>query len=170
MELADAARRVILMVGELHRLGYGRLRLCPGMSASGCHWQAFITAASNVPARHGAMAAVRNVLDAAVVAAYQTGMRDRYFGWEDAAGDGPAELAAKFVARFPQVAESGRGDDPAYAAWYREMVAATEPGGLVYAHSDWGDYSPDHLNVNGASAAKTVPYPPPGELVLRKPT
>lgn len=171
MPLPDAPRRVVLMVGELHRLGYCRLRLAaPAISPSGCHWQAFITAVSNTRSFRGrGDFPTSNLFDARTVAAYQTGQGDRFFGWADAATDTAAELARKFLDRFPDVAASGWGDDPAYIAWYQDMLAATEPAGLVYAYSPWGDRSPEHLNVAGESRVKTVPYPPPGELVARKP-
>jgi len=47
-------RRLLLMLRELHRLGYERLRAVTGMSPSGCYWRVAITPAANTrPAPSG---------------------------------------------------------------------------------------------------------------------
>jgi hypothetical protein len=139
-ELPNPARRVVLMVRELHRLGYARLRLVPGMAPSGMYWRGSVTYASNTRESHGAM-----VRQQEHIARYTTGQEKRIFGWQDAEIDTPAESAAKFIERFPNIAALGRGEDPDYARWYSEMVEATEPAGLIYAYSDWDDSSLDFL-------------------------
>ena len=48
-----------------------------------------------------------------------------------------AELAAKFVDQFPDIAKEAMGRDSEYVRWYREMLVATEPDGLIYAYADW---------------------------------
>ncbi len=155
----DSGRRVVLMVRELHRLGYGRLRLVPGMSPSGVYWRGEVTHAGNVLSSHGARARQYGEN----VASYTTGQDEKIFGWEDAATDTPADLAEKFMERFPEIAGLSFGGDEAYTTWFSEMIEATEPAGLVYAYSDWGDPGSDFLWVIGESRADKVPFPPPGE-------
>ena len=51
---AKNARRLFLMVAELHKLGYEGLRVAPFLSPSGCYWRCvFLPAAMTSPA-HGA--------------------------------------------------------------------------------------------------------------------
>jgi len=151
-------RRLVLMLRELHCQGYARLRLVPSMAPSGVYWRGCITHVGNVLKSNGAIA-----FDNMKLAMYTTGQGDHHFGWDDAVNDTPDELATKFIERFPDIIELGRGDDSDYVRWYAEMVEATEPEGLVYAYSDWDDSSTEFLNVIGASRDDTVPYPPPGE-------
>jgi hypothetical protein len=90
---------------------------------------------------------------------YSSGAGAEYFGWTDASDDSPAELAAKFVERFPDIAEEARGSDPEYASWYREMLIATEPYGLVCAYADW-PCSKDRLELFYGSSRDVIPLPP----------
>ena len=76
----DCCRRVLLMVGELHRMGYERLRIVPGMAPSGMYWRCGVTHVGNVSADDGAMA----VDFGDELAKYSTGSWDHFFGWEDA--------------------------------------------------------------------------------------
>jgi hypothetical protein len=85
-----------------------------------------------------------------------------YFLWPDAGEDSPRQLAEKFLARFPALAEAGRGMDKPYADWYAEMLRATEPDGVPYAYASW-DLPTDRLPVGGTSAEIVVALPPPGE-------
>src|SRR6188508_645112 len=47
-------RKVLLVVYVLHQRGFQRLRICPGMSASGMHWRCSITPVTNVEKENGA--------------------------------------------------------------------------------------------------------------------
>lgn len=153
-------QRVLAMVHELHKAGYQRLRVAPGMSASGVHWRCGVVPASAVLQSHGAMAAEL----ALPTASYTTGMGDAYFGWTDAADDTARELAAKFVARFPAVAEAGRGPDWAYAGWYAEVLGRAERGELPAAYADWTDEAPDPRWLPTTRAVRSgLPMPPGGE-------
>lgn len=77
------AQRVLLMVHELHKLGYQKLRIAPGMSPSGCSWRCSITHVGNILPSHGAMLSNWDE----DVAPYTSGQQNAYFGWEDAAQD-----------------------------------------------------------------------------------
>jgi hypothetical protein len=150
-------RRLLLMVRELHLLGYQRLRIAPRISPSGMHWRCSVTPVTNIRREHGA-----RLREWDGAAHYTSPNRAAYFGWTDAAEDSPRQLAEKFLARFPALVEAGRGADKPYADWYAEMLRATEPNGLPYACADW-ELPADRLPVGGTTAADFVPLPPPGE-------
>ena len=127
-EKARACRRLLYMVAELHRMGYEQARIAPGVAPSGLFWRLSVTGASNTEPDHGAL--MRNFDRGAN---YSSGAGTEYFGWTDVSDDSPAELAATFVDRFPVIAKEAMGRDTEYVRWYREMLVATEPKGLVYA-------------------------------------
>jgi hypothetical protein len=153
--LAEICRRLLYMVRELHAMGYEQLRIAPFVAPSGLFWRLSICAASNTRPEHGA-----TIRDFDQAAHYSSGGEDRYFDWEDARGDSPGELAQKFVERFPDLAEAGKGGDPAYVSWYEEMLRLTEPDGLPYAYADWPAPT-DRLNIYHGSMDVEIPLPPP---------
>jgi len=155
MEMAETCRRLLYMVAELHRMGYERARIVPGIAPSGVFWRFSVTPASNTRPEHGAL-----MQDFDRGAHYSSGAGTEYYGWTDASDDSPVELAAKFVERFPEIAAETRGGDPEYVRWYREMLVATEPDGLVCAYADW-PYSEDRLELFYGSSREVIPLPPP---------
>lgn len=80
------------MVHELHKLGYQRLRIAPGMSPSGMHWRCSVTHAGNIKRMHGAM-----MCDFDDAAHYTAEDDNQYFGWKDAKKDTARKLASKFL-------------------------------------------------------------------------
>ncbi len=70
-------RKLLLMVNELHRRGYQRLRIVPGMSPCGEHWRCSITPVTNVSVKHGA----RLVEWEHLTAHYTSADGAKYFGW-----------------------------------------------------------------------------------------
>ena len=150
-----ACRRVLLMVHELHLLGFQLLRICPYIYATG-HWRCAITPAANTLRSHGARMARWTEEGAAH---YTSASGDQYFGWPDGPGQGPKQLATMFLDRFPRLASEGYGADWAYAGWLVWMLAHTDADDLPYAFSDWD--SPDDRLLTTGSAV--VPLPPPGE-------
>lgn len=155
-----AARDVLRMVAALHRRGYQRLRIAPGMSPSGTSWRCAVAPAVNTLRAHGAR------LDAwdGLAAHHTSGMGRRYFGWEDAEDAPPDVLADLFLKRFPDVAAAGRGTDWPYAGWFEAMMQATEPDAFPIAYADY-PVDEHRLSTVGGRAAdgRTVPLPPPGE-------
>ena len=150
------ARLVLLMLHELHKAGYQRLRIAPGMAASGCYWRCAITPITNILKTHGAM-----LRDSSTDAAhYSTGMQNKYFRWEDAQKDTARQLAAKFIERFPDIVQKGFGRDWEYAGWYVEMLGLAENGHLPVAYADWYGENPNYL---AKDAERELPFPPPGE-------
>ncbi len=154
----DNASLVLLMVSELHKMGYERMRISPGMSSSGLHWRCGITHVANIDPDHGAMA-----LDGSKdLVAYSTSAGDQFFGWDDAACDSPISLARKFIERFPVIARLGRGDDEEYAQWYEQVVQLVEEGDLPYVYSDWSEDSEDGI-LPTVGGINKLPMPPDGE-------
>ena len=143
------------MVRELHAMGYEQLRIAPAVAPSGLFWRLSIGPASNTLPEHGA-----ELRDFHHAAHYSSGALDEYFDWKDAGNDTPAELAEKFVERFPELAAEGKGPDPDYVRWYQDMLQATEPDGLVSAYADW-DQPEDALDLFHGSMRARIPLPPP---------
>jgi hypothetical protein len=51
---------------------------------------------------------------------------------------------------------------PRRLLWYAEMLAATEPDGLIYSYADW-EVPSDQLPYLFGAADVQVPLPPPGQ-------
>jgi len=152
------AGKVLLMVSELHQMGYERLRISPGMSPSGQHWRCVITHVDNFDPDHGAL-----VLDGVNdLLTYSSAVGDQFFGWDDAAGDNPNSLARKFIERFPVIARLGRGDDEQYVQWYDEVVNLVKKGDLPCAYSDWSE-DPEDAILPTMGGIRKLSMPPDGE-------
>lgn len=154
------AARVLSMVHELHKLGFQRLRIVPGMAPSGAAWRCTITHRGNILRSHGALAGVWQH-DAPT---YSSAMGNEYFGWSDAHRDTARVLAHKFLGRFPDHASPGRGEDFEYAGWFCTVLAAAERGVLPVAYDDdWGLEAPRRLATTGDV---WLPLPPGGDADL----
>lgn len=149
-----ACRRLMEMVRELHRQGYERLRLHPGLAPSGLYWRCSVYAVGEdgAPVRS-------EELRREETPRYSSGSGMAVFGWTDAEGDTPAELAAKFVARFPAHAAAGLGADPEYARWYQDMMEKTAPLGVIYGYADY-PLPGNAMSVANAPPGTTIPLPP----------
>lgn len=161
--------RVVAMVSELHKAGYQRLRVMPYLSPSGAHWRLAIAPADQFDRRHGALLA-NAARDAVDPAGYSSGQAadGTYFGWTDAADDDARALAAKFLDRFPRLAEAGRGWDYAYAGWFQHLLGLVEQALFPVVMSDYEEPSSSHIrlsNMRPESWARMdladMPLPPP---------
>jgi ADP-ribosylglycohydrolase/protein-tyrosine phosphatase len=160
-EMKGRILNVLKMVQILHTRGYQRLRTSPGESPSGCHFRVVITSANNIRSDNGAL----TVDYWEGTARYTTGDYNHYFGWRDATEDGPLELADKFLERFPEIAEAGRGRDWLYSGWYNEMLGFAESGQIPNAYFDyWNDPPPGTMHVlDRREGSPYLPAPPGGE-------
>lgn len=151
-----ACRRLMEMVRHLHQRGYERLRLHAGLAPSGLYWRCSVYAvgADGVPVQS-------EELRREETPRYSSGAGMVAFGWTDAEEDTPAELAAKFVARFPVRAALGMGRDPEYARWYAEMMEKTAPLGVVYGYADF-PLPENAMGVGNVPPGTTIPLPPGG--------
>ncbi|MCP4291654.1 MAG: MBL fold metallo-hydrolase [bacterium] len=152
------AALILKMVIVLHRLGYERLRISPGMSPSGMYWRCLISHVENFQRDHGALL----VIETQDVAIYSSGAGNQFFGWDDCEKDTPDDLARKFIERFPVICRLGRGDDDEYVEWYEQVIEVVEKGDLPRAFSDWSDQDQKGIlpTVGGTGE---LPMPPPGE-------
>ncbi|MHA3793021.1 hypothetical protein [Sphingomonas sp. YL-JM2C] len=116
------ATRLLAMVHELHKAGYQRLRICPGLSHDKSEWRCLLIPAQDVLA-NGWMP-----LRADPELLYTSRDGSRYFGWEDAAQDDARQLAVRFIERCPDLARRVEGDDWAYAGWFAKILGAAEHG------------------------------------------
>lgn len=134
LDLPESQRdvqRLFMMLAVLHRYGYERLRVLPGMSPSGMHYRCSITPARNVYADHGAMG-----INDTLIAAHTSANGRRYFEWDDAEHASPEVLAGLFVERYARIAKLGWGADAAYAAWFREALQCVARGAFPVAYDD----------------------------------
>ena len=159
---AREARKVLLLVSELHLRGCQLLRACVAMSPSGTSWRCSIAPSSLVSSTNGALLA-DGAWGSPLVAHYSSAAGSEYFGWTDATHYTPSGLARKFLHRYPDIVEAGRGSDWLYVGWYVEMLHLTYPNHLPFAMADW-ETSVDHLDTISlvAYTGVQVPLPPPG--------
>jgi len=134
LTVAANARRLLLMVAELHKLGYEGLRATPFMSPSGCYWRCAIVPANQTDPAHGARLADNVVYE--TLPRYSSGDEDNYFGWANMRPKTPLILARRFIVEFPKIAEQGKRPDSAYVAWFTDMLEKTAPNGVIYAFGD----------------------------------
>lgn len=121
------AQRCMRMLTELHRLGFQELRGMPYLNPLGFRFA--IAPKRYFSERNGAVIPT-SLLTGEHVAL--TGADD-FFGWQDAAKDDARALAEKFIERFPEIANQGRGRDWAYAGWLAELVGFLEQGDWIPA-------------------------------------
>jgi type VI secretion system protein ImpC len=155
------ARRLMLMVRVLHRMGFERLRPCCGLSPSGVHWRFELTTEARAERPRswtdGTLGArSRDALDVD----YSTAMGQRVFGLVETCFESPEDLAARLLRDAPSIPYAGLGRAQAYARWYDDMLARTEPEGVVIDDLD-GDLPIDAtLLANPPDASVHVALPP----------
>lgn len=175
------AVRVLVMVGELHKRGYQRLRVMPFMAPSGMSWRCWVGPSSLFYRNHGAILSAKAAASpdeqeeqaTALVARYTSGMDNRYFDWADAESDDARALADKFVDRFGLLASSGNGWDYTYAGWYQRLLGYAEAGWLPCVKSDGNTVTFDRVPLDdlrpaewrrSSEEAPALPMPSSGHL------
>jgi hypothetical protein len=169
-------RRWIEMVGVLHRLGYGRLRLdCSWQNAGPAPvWFGVVAPGSYFRRDHGAILARHPFPEKVQAAAAAMAFNDAPMFSSRRCGsrwdhpwpgflEGSAEAAAaRWVELYPQLAAEGRGEDAPYVAWYDRMLRATAPTGLIAAYNYW-EPPPGFVYVScGPGGLDRFELPPPG--------
>ncbi len=149
--VARRTGRVVAMVHELHKAGYQRLRVSPGLSPSGMHWRCPMTCASNVEDDGFTLRDWRP--ESGLVCAY-TSADPGYFGWKGADSLSARELAARFLDAYPRLTALGAGRDWTYAGWLTELLGVVEQGETGRYPVFYADYP---LDLD----AQSVPRPPP---------
>lgn len=158
--LERRALRVLRMVGELHGMGYQKIRIVPGMASSGMYWRCAVTSKRRIAADHGALTQHDELFEPPHVAAYTTGSDNEYFGWTDAQRATAGKLATLFVDRFPLICDEGRGQDWAYAGWYVHMLGLAKTGALPVAYRD--RHGPAPVGWMETIRPDTFAHMPPG--------
>jgi hypothetical protein len=137
----DASRRgtrLLSMVHELHKAGYQRIRISPGISPSGAHWRCPVTFAGNIA--DDGFSILRFGDDQGLVAPYSSADKGEYFKWKSSSALNSRELAVRFIGEFPRIAESGKGRDWLYAGWLTDVLGRAEQGrttDLPVLYADW---------------------------------
>ncbi|MBX9595851.1 MAG: hypothetical protein K2X46_15920 [Roseomonas sp.] len=142
--------RLISMLHHLHRAGYQRIRISPGLAPSGCHWRGPLTFADNVEV--DGFSIKQFDIENGLVAFYTSGQGSRYFDWHDADTMDARTLAETFVQRFPLIAERGAGRDWAYAGWLTDILGRAELGALPEFYADF--------ELDETKLAEWAPPPP----------
>ena len=170
-------RRWIEMVGVLHRLGYGLLRL-------GCSWEnagpapvwfGFVAPGSYFLRDHGAILARHPLFpertrgdwdpfapnDIPMFSSRRCG-RGPDYPWTGYLKGSAENAANRWLEKYPQLAAEGTGTDVPYLAWYERMLEATAPTGLIAAYYYWKP-PPEYMYVScGPEAVDRFERPPPG--------
>lgn len=130
--VAAAVRRLELVVA-LHERGHQLLRITPYMAPSGLFWRLEIRAAGSAAS----------------------------YGWSTS---DPAEPPSpdEFLATYPELAEAGRGSDPAYAAWVARVLDLARAGWLAYFFADWPTDGFRGVPLLGPEPGRPLLDEPPG--------
>lgn len=159
-------RRVLLMVRELHRMGFEQIRAAPYMYPIA--WRCPVIPALWVWREHGCRCDdYIGMMPEALTGGhnrrytYSSAEGQQPFQWQGVHFATPRQLAERFVHELPQLVDAARAPDQAYIAWYDEMLAQTEPNGVVYAFGEYQDPQPDTL-YTAHCRVQRVAAPPPG--------
>jgi len=160
------ARRMLEMVAILHKMGYEQLRIFPIIGMSGMAWRCRVLPAGLMSRENGALPVDEDIVpDGRNCAYFSTNMPTKFFGLIVPGTLTPRQLAEDFIAEYPEIVQLGRGADPEYAAWYREMLILTAPSNLLWVTSDaMGDddyMRPGKLSTAGPHIDLYLDMPPP---------
>lgn len=120
IDMLTAATSLVSLLVALHELGYEQLRMVPGMSATGLFWRSSITSASNLDHRGD-------------LRRYD---REKQYFYTSGMGALPHD-AERFLEDFPEIAAAGRGPDPSYASWTRQLLQRCREGFVPITYADW---------------------------------
>lgn len=126
--------RILQGVQALHQRGYHRVRILPGVGASGVHWRLEITLADKVTDD----AVYPRVVNPDKVLRYSTGELTKFASAEISEATTPDSVADLIVNELPAMVPSG--DDPAYASWFTELLRLVETSAkLPIAYGEYFD-------------------------------
>ncbi len=166
-------RNVLLMVRELHKMGFERLRACPYIYALGT-WRCAIAPAAWIHNRGeqgpGTMpfeltqSIEKRLGQGSSVHFYTSASEQRLFADPKTWFLPPRALAEQYLQRHPALAAVGYGPDPAYVAWFERTLDLLAPNGIFYA---FAEYEPPTNELYTLMApVRRAPLPPPGHLDL----
>ncbi len=140
--------RILLMVRNLHRRGYGLLRIVPRSSGTGVY-RLYVTDAGNISAANGAEA-----IDDNRSATHTSANGPRLFDWPDASRASVPTLASLFLERFPEIAALAKGEDAGYAHWLQRAIGFARHAEFPQPNSS--------QNVYDGRCPEGLGMPPPG--------
>lgn len=148
-------RKIMEMVGVLHGAGYEGLYLDSCMSPSGCHWRYEIGIARDGrwPQPDGLGSDADDAPRGSI-----GGDGAGHIPWcapEDTVGG----YAQKFMGKYERDLPPARHANPAYVAWYREMLERTAPEGILIFGCDMGPWY-EHAFTWGPPGDFRMPMPP----------
>lgn len=150
-------RQILLVVAELHRRGFQRVRIVPSLGAEGCYWQCKIVPAAAMASDDGNVLIDENF----PTAAYPGDFDSEYYWWDGILEQSPDLITDQFVERFPGLMSWGTGRDWAYAGWYQEMMRATQPDAVPLIVDSFDGFSKCLVAVGGRTIEELM-SPPPG--------
>ena len=166
-------RNVLLMVRELHRMGFERLRACTYIYALGT-WRCTIAPAAWIHNRSeqtpGTMpfdltSGIEKLLGpGGSVHFYTSASEQRLFADPETWFLSPHALAERYLQRCPVIAAVGYGPDPTYVAWFERTLDLLAPNGIFYAFAEYEPATTELYTL--MSPVRRVPLPPPGHLEL----
>jgi len=146
------------MVHELHKAGYQRIRISPGVYDNGAFWRCPITTSANVC--DDGFTLKSHEPDSGLVAHYSSADGSRYFDIDGAEKMDARTLAIEFLKRYPKIANDGKGRDWLYAGWLTDVLGRAEQGKKDDIIVLWG-YADQEL-----SAPWNEWKPPPPVMVV----
>lgn len=170
--LMTPAHRLLLIVGELHKVGFERLRVSigVGMLLRAHVFTAYderVAEAEDWPAIREVWASVafcvpylphdcdeRTHVEAIWTALLTGSMRPRH-------------LAGRFVLDFPELARGAYGPDQEYAHWYRRVVPLVLQDDAPYMYGDHGASGPPAGTLLRSRSEKRFPLPPSNPYLAR---
>jgi hypothetical protein len=118
MGARDDARLVMETIAELHRRGYGRLKLFSYTKEGISAWRHCLFASDQFPQ------SLSDLPKARVFSSIP------WFSTPTVQGRSAADAADKFIAKNPELMSAAHGVDPAYVAWFANMLEAN-PNGIL---------------------------------------
>lgn len=132
--------KLLLMAEELHKMGYGLLRVVPSLSPSGMYWRcSFVDRGTKTEV----------IASSWIYTQEESGRSGEIIV-------SAKELAAIFVRDNGEFIARCVGDDETYTTWYRGMLAQLEADELPYAFAEY--FSPGEFwKTSGGKEIKTLP-------------
>ena len=132
--------KLLLMVEELHNMGYGLLRVVPSMSASVMSWScSFIKVTSKSDC---------------IASMWIYDMEEKRLNGEISLT--PKELADIFVREKGEFVVLCKGENERYTTWYRGILAQLEEDELTYAFVDYFSLG-EFWKTSGGKEIKILP-------------
>ncbi len=151
------SRRIMEMVGELHKCGYESLYLDSVMAPHGMSWRYQIGAMRD--GRWPSTDCWTHAGGQRCVEGSVGGGRDQRIPWADV-HDTVTVLAEKFVAVYPSLVYFGSVRNREYAGWYAEMLRLTAPDGVLIFWCDYGPHYEYAFTWGGTAKGFRMPMPP----------